>query len=91
MSMVMPAGAGREARRRRALSAPLATFEGQCDIRPGRDLLAVRDVRPLPGSLAMSVDPAKSFAAVFLAEALDLLLRRSERDDSLSDFLFGSL
>ncbi len=91
VSMVMPAGAGREARRRRALSAPLATFEGQCDIRPGRDLLAVRDVRPLPGSLAMSVDPAKSFAAVFLAEALDLLLRRSERDDSLSDFLFGSL
>lgn len=89
--MLVPAGAGREARRRRALSAPLATFEGECDIRPGRELLTVRDVRPMAGSLALCADPAKSLAAVFLAEALDLLLRRSERDDTLSDFLFGSL
>lgn len=91
VSMLVPAGAGREARRRRALSTPLSTFEGECDIRPGRDLLTVRDVRPMAGSLALCSDPAKSLAAVFLAEALDLLLRRSERDDTLSDFLFGSL
>lgn len=91
VSLIVPAGSGREARRRRALSTPLSTFEGECDVRPGRELLTVRDVRPMPGSLALSADPSKSFAAVFLAEALDLLLRRSERDDTLSDFLFGSL
>ncbi len=91
VSMLVPAGSSREARRRRALSTPLATFEGECDVRPGRELLTVRDVRPMAGSLALSADPAKSLAAVFLAEALDLLLRRSDRDDTLSDFLFGSL
>lgn len=91
VSMLVPAGSGREARRRRALSTPLATFEGECDIRPGRELLTVRDVRPMEASLALCADPAKSLTALFLAEALDLLLRRSERDDTLSDFLFGSL
>ncbi len=91
VSFLVPAGAGREARRRRALSVPLAMFEGECDVRPGRELLTVRDVRPMPGSVALDCDPAKGFVALFLAEALDLLLRRSERDFVLSDFLFGSL
>lgn len=91
VSMLVPAGAGREARRRRALSCPLSTFECECDVRPGRELLTVRDVRPMAGSLALDSDPSKSLASLFLAEALDLLLRRSERDDTLSDFLFGSL
>lgn len=91
VSMLVPAGPGREARRRRALSSPLSTFEGECDVRPGRDLLTVRDVRPMAGSMALNVQPSKNPVAVFLAEALDLLLRRSERDDTLSDFLFGSL
>ena len=56
VSFSIPAGAGREARRRRALCSP-----------------------------------AKSIIAIFLSGVLDLLLRRSEPDEALSDFLFSSI
>lgn len=91
VAFAFPAGAGREARRRRALTAPLAVFEGQCELRPGREILTLRDLRPLGCSPALEGSPAKGMVALFLAEVLDLLLRRTEADGPLSDFLFGSV
>ncbi len=87
----MPAGSSREAKRRRALCTPLAVFEAEADVRPGRDIIAVRDLRPAAHSLAIAASPMKSLQALFLAEVLDLLLRRAEADATLSDFLFASL
>ena len=91
VSFSIPAGAGREARRRRALCSPLATFFGECDVKPGREIHSLRDVRAGAMSLAVAASPAKSIIAIFLSEVLDLLLRRSEPDEALSDFLFSSI
>lgn len=90
VTIAMPAGASREARRRRALATPLAAFEGVCDTGRRRDVLSMRDFRPMPYSLAMSPEPAKTMVAMFVGEVLDRLLRRNEADGPLSDFLFGS-
>lgn len=86
----MPAGNSRESRRRKAICSPLGTFEGVCDVRHDRDVQSVSDLMPMPGSLAMVASPLTGISALFLAEVLDLLLRRSEPDDAMSDFLFSS-
>lgn len=91
VTFVIPAGAGREARRRRALTSPLSTFEGVCDLRSDRDVLSVRDVMPMPGSAAMNPSATGGMTAMFLAELLDTLLRKSAPDDGLSDFLFSAV
>jgi len=91
LTFVMPAGNGREARRRRALTGPLALFEAVGDVRPDRDIITVRDLMPMPESPAMSMSPVRAASAPFLAEALDLLLRRTPADDILSAYLFDAI
>lgn len=91
LTFAVPAGNSREARRRRAFTSPLGTFEGVCDLRPDRDIQSVRDVMPMPGSIAMGGTPLHGLTAFFLADALDVVLRRSAPDEALSDFLFDSL
>ncbi len=91
VTFVIPAGASREARRRKALCTPLATFDAVCDVRPGREFLSLRDVRPASASLALLGTPQKNIQALFVAEVLDLILRRPQPDAHLSDFLFGSV
>lgn len=91
LSLMVPDGASREARRRRALMMPLGLFEGECDIRPGRDIHSVRDVRPLAVTPSICDDPVKSVVAIFLSEVLDRTLRDIEPDPHLSDFIFRSV
>lgn len=91
LTLAMPASNSREARRRRALTTPLATFECVCRMQPARDILQVRDLVPSAGTLAYDSNPAKGMVALFLAEALDLLLRRTDADPALSDFLFDAV
>ncbi|MBP3537467.1 MAG: recombination protein O N-terminal domain-containing protein, partial [Muribaculaceae bacterium] len=43
ITFAIPAGATREARRRKAMTSPLAFFEGIADIRDNRDIQTVRD------------------------------------------------
>lgn len=87
----MPAGAGREARRRRALTSPLCRFEGECDFRSGREVLSLRDFQMSEGSLAFEMSPVKGIMAMFLGQALDLLLKQGQNEESLSAFLFDSV
>lgn len=91
VGIAMPAGSGREARRRRALTMPLALVEGVCVSRPGRDLLQLRDVRPMAVTPSLHSHPVKGMMALFLADVLDGVLRTSEPDGNMSDFLFGSV
>ena len=93
MSLSMPEGAGREARRRRALTMPLAMFECEADIRAQarRDIYSVRDLKGHSGSMSLHSRPAKSCMAVFVADVLDLLLRESQPDEALWDFLSESV
>jgi len=91
LTFVMPTGNSREARRRRALTAPLALFEAVGDVRPDREIITVHDLMPMPVSPVMSMSPVRSASAAFLAEALDLLLRRTAADDLLSIYLFDAV
>lgn len=91
MSFAMPAGKGREATRRRALTMPLSAFEGVCDIRPGRDIAFIRDLKPMSVGMQMISDPAKLAMALFLAEVLERLLRNCQRDDAVSQTVFDTL
>ncbi|MDE5629152.1 MAG: DNA repair protein RecO C-terminal domain-containing protein [Muribaculaceae bacterium] len=91
LSFTVPAGNSQAARRRRALTSPLAVFECVADIRPGRDIHTIRDLNAAPYSLALVPSPSKSLTAMFLAEVLDNLLRKTEPDSSLSRFIFTSL
>ena len=91
VSFAMPAGKGREASRRRALTMPLAAFEGVCDIRGDRDVIFIRDLKPMQIGMAMISDPAKLAMALFLAEVFEKLLRNSTHDDALSLTVFDTV
>lgn len=91
LTFAVPAGSGREARRRRAITAPLGTFEGVCDIRPDREIHSVRDVMPMAGSAAMNLSPVQGLTSLFLAEVLDRLLSACSPEPGLNDYLFESL
>lgn len=91
VSFVISDGSSREARRRRALLMPMSLFEGVADIRPGRDIFNLREVRPLHVSVELSMHPAKSVVSLFLAEVLERLLREAQPDPYLSAFIFDSV
>lgn len=91
LTFAVPSGSGKGARRRRALTVPLAMFECVADLRPGAEIAYARDIAPLPYSLAYDASPLKGISAAFVAEALDLLLRRATPSDALSDYLDDSL
>lgn len=90
-SFAVPAGNSAAARRRRALTSPLSVFECVADIRAGREIHTLRELNAAPFSLALVSSPAKSLTAIFLAEVLDNLLRKTEADAMLSQFIFASI
>lgn len=91
VSLIVPDGAGREAARRRALTQPLALFEGQVDMRPGREILSMRDLRPSAIMAGLAADPAKTLVALFVAEVLERALRESAPDDTLWRYLTAAI
>lgn len=91
VSLAMPAGNGRESTRRMALTMPLATFEGVCDVRPGRDILFMRDMRPSGVGIAVEGNPAKLATALFLSEVFEKLLRNAGSDEALSRMVFDTV
>ncbi len=90
LTFAIPAGASREARRRRAVTSPIMLFGCQCDLRPGRDIYSARELTAADGAAVVDRSPAKAMSGMFLGEFLDLMLRRADVDRHLSDFLFGS-
>ena len=70
---------------------PLAAFEGVCDIRNDRDVMFIRDLKPMHVGMAMISDPAKLAMALFLAEVFEKLLRNSQHDDALSLLIFDTV
>lgn len=90
LTFAITAGKSREAARRRALTTPLATFEAIADIRPGRAINTLRDISPMPGSLALASTPLQNAVAAFVAEALDNILRNSPPDNALSAYIFSA-
>jgi DNA repair protein RecO (recombination protein O) len=91
ISLVMPAGGGKESRRRRALTMPLSCFEGVVDVRPHVELYSIRDVRACEPMTSLSAHPVRSAVAMFLAEVLGVVLRDSQPDAVLWQFLQDSV
>lgn len=81
----VPAGRGREANRMRALLMPMGRFECVADIRPGRDIHHMSDVKPVGG--ASVGDPMRSTISLFLADLLSGLLKEPMPDAPLFDFI----
>ncbi len=91
VSLTVPDGGSREARRRRALMMPMSLFEGSVDIKPGREMHSIRDLRPTRVLADMVSNPAKGLVAMFMAEVLEKLLRTAPPDDALTAYIFESV
>ena len=89
LSLLLPAGTSRAAVRLRALTMPLGRFECVADIRPGRDIFAMRDVRPT--GVPASTSPVKSTLSLFTADLLASLLREPQQDTALFGFLWNTI
>lgn len=89
LSFLVPAGTGRAAARLRALLMPMGRFECVADIRPGRDIHSIRDVKAVV--LPPVADPLRSTIALFVADMLSTLLKEPMSDPLLFDFIDDSL
>jgi DNA repair protein RecO (recombination protein O) len=91
VSLSVPAGGGREARRMRALLMPLTPLECNAEIRPGREIHRMISPRPLMVLHNVIADPQRSSMAMFLAEVLNATLQQSEGEQALFDFIANAM
>jgi len=91
MSLLVPSGNTRASVRLRALTMPLGRFECVADVRPGRDIYSIRDVKPAGGVVSMPFSPMKSAIALFVADFLSSVLRETQQDEALYSFLLQSV
>jgi len=71
---------------------PLGMVECVADVRDGRDILCMHDVRPMSvASPMVTGEPVKMSVAMFMAEALGLLLRERVPDERLFDFIVSMI
>lgn len=89
LAFTVPAGKGREAARMRALLMPLGQFECVADMRPGREIHSIRDVRP--AFLPPVGDPLRASIALFITDLLTGLLKESMPDPLMFQFVEGSI
>lgn len=73
--------------KRRAMLQPLSLLEVEAAVRPGRDVHTFREARPMLVLHTVMADPARSALTMFLAEALQVILRQSEGDPLVFDFV----
>lgn len=78
-------------RRRRAMLMPLALVECVGDLRPGREIHRLRDLRLSEPLADIRMNPAKSAVAMLLADVLAAALREPQPDGLLYDFLASSI
>lgn len=91
VAFAMTVGKGKGASRLRALTMPLGLLECETDMRPDRDVLPLRQARPLTVLSDMHSNPLKQMLAMFLAEVLAAVLRDSVPDASVYDYLDASI
>lgn len=89
LAFLVPAGKGKEANRLRALLMPLGQFECVADLRPGRDIHNIKDVRPT--SLPPMGDPLRSTIALFITDLFTDIIKESMVDPQLFQFVEWSI
>lgn len=85
ISFAVSAGSGPESRRRRAITMPLGLFEGETEIRKGREVLHIKDLRPRENNYMIDIlsNPLRSTVAMFIAEVLGVVSREGQPDSLL--------
>lgn len=91
VSLALPAGSGKAAARMRALTMPLGLIECVSDVRPGREILPMRQVARECALATLHTDPVKQMMAMFLSEVLAVTLQSGDADEGLFDFLVASV
>lgn len=91
VSFAVPAGAGGGATRRRALLQPLTPLEVVASIRPGRELHTFREPRVMVPIHQILGDPERRAVAMFLAEALQIIMRQAEADANTYDYVLAAV
>ena len=86
LSLLVPAGNGREASRRRAMLMPGNRFSCVADIRDNDRIPPMREVS-MRGVQAAFAHPVKSAVTLFLVDFLNTLLRDSMPDEVMFDFI----
>ncbi len=88
LALLLPAGNSRQATRLRALAMPLGRFACVVDMRPGRDIFAMQQVRLEPTATGIGIpSPVKATISLFLADLLAALLREPQQDEALFQFI----
>jgi len=85
IGLLLPATNTPAAARKRALALPMARFDCTVDIKPGRMLHSMRDMRRAGG--IPSASPVKGALSMFAADMLASLLREPQTDEQLWNFL----
>lgn len=92
ISLMISATAGKESRRRRALTMPMSLIECEIDQRTGRDIATIRDMRAFRTCSEVSANPIKASIAMFMAEVLTAIVRESGSGDmALWSFIVDSV
>lgn len=91
ISFVVPSGKGPAAARRRALLAPLTPLEVEATIKPGKDVHTFHDPRPLLALHCVQTDPVRVALVMFLSEVLQPILRQSDGDAQVFDFIVEAI
>lgn len=73
--------------KRRGLYHPLSVLEVEASVRPGRDVHALRNARPMLVLHTVMAQPVRTALTMFLAEVLQVVLRQSEGDPLMFDFI----
>ncbi len=74
-----------------SLLQPLSLLQIEYDLRNGRELSVIKEMKPLYPLYDVLFDPYKSSILFFLAEVLYHALKTNERDDYLFQFLYESI
>ena len=90
LAFAVPAGAGAGAQRRRALLQPLTPLEVVATLRPDRGLATFREPRALEALHGVLGSPARAGVAMFMAEALSIVLRQSAGEPAMFDFILDA-
>ncbi len=91
VAFAVPSGKGAGAARRRALLMPLNPVEVVASSRPGTELMTFREPRALMPLHWVMSSPERSAVALFMAEVIERVLRQSESEPLMFDFLFDAV
>lgn len=91
ISLALPAGTGKSAARIRALTMPMSFAECVTSPDSRREILPMRDVRPLIVFPSLHTDPVRQMLCIFTADILSACLRDAAPDPALFDYIASAM